>query len=97
MPVWYDAVMWVVMTAAEREEFLAGVHVGVLGAAVGTAGPPGRSGGSCHGAGQASRAVLGAYLFLPPVWWALMIGSGSMLSMMARMSSGLSHSQSCSR
>lgn len=40
--------------------------------------------------------VLGAYLVLPPVWWALMIGSGSMLSMMARMSSGLSHSQSCS-
>ena len=38
MPVWYDAVMWVVMTAAEREEFLAGVHVGVLGAAVRTAG-----------------------------------------------------------
>ncbi len=30
--------MWVVMTAAEREEFLAGVHVGVLAAAVGTAG-----------------------------------------------------------
>jgi hypothetical protein len=45
---------------------------------------------------SASRAVLGAYLVLPPVWWALMIGSGSMLSMMARMSSGLSHSQSCS-
>ena len=44
-----------------------------------------------------ARAVLGAYLVLPPVWWALMIGSGSMLSMMARMSSGLSHSQSCSR
>ena len=37
-PVWYDAVMWVAMTAAEREEFLAGVHVGVLSAAVGTAG-----------------------------------------------------------
>jgi hypothetical protein len=30
--------MWVVMGAAEREEFLAGVHVGVLSAAVGTAG-----------------------------------------------------------
>ena len=30
--------MWVVMSAAEREEFLAGVHVGVLSAAVGTAG-----------------------------------------------------------
>ena len=35
---WYHAVMWVVMTAAEREEFLTGVHVGVLGVAVGTAG-----------------------------------------------------------
>ena len=30
--------MWVVMSAAEREEFLAGVHVGVLSAAIGTAG-----------------------------------------------------------
>jgi nitroimidazol reductase NimA-like FMN-containing flavoprotein (pyridoxamine 5'-phosphate oxidase superfamily) len=30
--------MWVVMSVAEREEFLAGVHVGVLTAAVGTAG-----------------------------------------------------------
>jgi PPOX class probable F420-dependent enzyme len=30
--------MWVVMSAAEREEFLAEVHVGVLSAAVGTAG-----------------------------------------------------------
>ena len=30
--------MWVVMSAAEREQFLAGVHVGVLSAAVGTAG-----------------------------------------------------------
>ena len=29
--------MWVVMSAAEREEFLAGVRVGVLSAAVGTA------------------------------------------------------------
>ena len=29
--------MWVVMSAAKREEFLAGVHVGVLSAAVGTA------------------------------------------------------------
>jgi hypothetical protein len=36
--VWYEAVMWVVMSAAEREEFLAGVRVGVLSAAVGTAG-----------------------------------------------------------
>jgi len=26
--------MWVAMSAAEREEFLAGVHVGVLSAAV---------------------------------------------------------------
>jgi len=33
-PVWYEAVMWVAMSAAEREEFLAGVHVGVLSAAV---------------------------------------------------------------
>jgi hypothetical protein len=31
-------VMWVVMSAAEREEFLAGVHVGVLSAAMGPAG-----------------------------------------------------------
>ncbi len=30
--------MWVAMSVAEREEFLAGVHVGVLSAAVGTAG-----------------------------------------------------------
>jgi nitroimidazol reductase NimA-like FMN-containing flavoprotein (pyridoxamine 5'-phosphate oxidase superfamily) len=30
--------MWVAMSAAEREEFLADVHVGVLSAAVGTAG-----------------------------------------------------------
>jgi PPOX class probable F420-dependent enzyme len=30
--------MWVVMSAAEREEFLAGVHVGVLSATAGTAG-----------------------------------------------------------
>jgi hypothetical protein len=30
--------MWVAMSAAEREEFLAGVHVGVLSAAAGTAG-----------------------------------------------------------
>ena len=30
--------MWVVMGAAEREEFLAGVHVGVLSAAVGKTG-----------------------------------------------------------
>jgi nitroimidazol reductase NimA-like FMN-containing flavoprotein (pyridoxamine 5'-phosphate oxidase superfamily) len=37
-PVWYEAVMGVLMSLAEREEFLAGVHVGVLSAAVGTAG-----------------------------------------------------------
>ena len=30
--------MWAAMSAVEREEFLAGVHVGVLSAAVGTAG-----------------------------------------------------------
>ena len=30
--------MWVLMSAAEREEYLAGVHVGVLSAAVGAAG-----------------------------------------------------------
>jgi PPOX class probable F420-dependent enzyme len=30
--------MWVAMSAAEREDFLAEVHVGVLSAAVGTAG-----------------------------------------------------------
>jgi hypothetical protein len=30
--------MWVVMSAAEREEFLAGAHVGVLSAAIGTEG-----------------------------------------------------------
>jgi len=30
--------VWVSMSAAERDEFLAGVHVGVLSAAVGTAG-----------------------------------------------------------
>ena len=30
--------MWVAMSAAEREEFLAGVHVGVLSAAMGSAG-----------------------------------------------------------
>ena len=37
-PVWYEAVMWVAMSAAEREEFLAGVRVGGLSAAMGTAG-----------------------------------------------------------
>lgn len=30
--------MWVAMSAAERDEFLAGVHVGILSAAVGQAG-----------------------------------------------------------
>ena len=30
--------MWVAMSAAERDEFLAGVHVGVLSAATGTGG-----------------------------------------------------------
>lgn len=30
--------MWVAMSPAERDEFLAGVHVGILGAAVGQAG-----------------------------------------------------------
>ena len=38
MPVWYEAVMWVAMSAAEREEFLAGVRVGVLSTAAGAAG-----------------------------------------------------------
>ena len=33
--VWYEAVMWVLMSAPEREEFLAGVHIGVLSAAAG--------------------------------------------------------------
>lgn len=37
-PVWYEVVMWVAMSAAEREEFLAGVHVGVLSATVGAEG-----------------------------------------------------------
>ena len=36
--VWYEVVMWVAMSAVEREDFLAGVHIGVLSAAVGTAG-----------------------------------------------------------
>ena len=38
MLVWYEMVMWVLMDAAKREEFLADVHVGVLSAAVGTTG-----------------------------------------------------------
>jgi len=38
VPGWFEAVMWMVMSAAKREEFLADVHVGVLSAAVGTAG-----------------------------------------------------------
>jgi hypothetical protein len=33
--------MWVAMSAAERDEFLAGVHVGILSAAVGQAGAEG--------------------------------------------------------
>jgi hypothetical protein len=37
-PVWYETVMWVLMGAAEREEFLAGVHVGILSAVVGKTG-----------------------------------------------------------
>jgi uncharacterized protein len=36
--VWYETVMWVLMGAAKREEFLADVHVGVLSAAVGKTG-----------------------------------------------------------
>ena len=38
--VWYEIAMWTVMDAAAREEFLAGVHVGVLSAALGA---PGRT------------------------------------------------------
>ena len=38
VPFWYEAVMWVAMSAAEREEFLAGVRVGVLSTAAGVAG-----------------------------------------------------------
>src|SRR5215472_14600455 len=34
---WYEALMWVAMSAAEREDFLAGAHVGVLSAMAGTA------------------------------------------------------------
>src|SRR6266478_7131433 len=30
VPLWWDAGRWVPVSAAEREEFLAGVHVGVL-------------------------------------------------------------------
>jgi len=37
-PVWQEAVLWAAMSAAEREEFLAGVPAGVLSAAAGTAG-----------------------------------------------------------
>jgi Pyridoxamine 5'-phosphate oxidase len=36
--VWYETLMSVAMSVAEREEFLAGVHVGVLSAAMGTGG-----------------------------------------------------------
>ncbi|HJY61164.1 MAG TPA: hypothetical protein VJ418_32685, partial [Streptosporangiaceae bacterium] len=35
--VWYEAVMYVLMSAVEREEFLADVHIGVLSAAAGMA------------------------------------------------------------
>ena len=38
MPVWYEALMWVAMSAAAREGFLADVHVGMLCTALGTAG-----------------------------------------------------------
>ena len=38
VPLWREAVRWVPVSAAEREEFLAGVHAGVLGMAAGTAG-----------------------------------------------------------
>jgi len=38
VPVWYEAIMWVAMSAAEREEFLAEVRVGVLSAATATGG-----------------------------------------------------------
>jgi len=38
LAVGYEAVMWKVMGAADRERFLAGVHIGVLSAAAGTAG-----------------------------------------------------------
>jgi nitroimidazol reductase NimA-like FMN-containing flavoprotein (pyridoxamine 5'-phosphate oxidase superfamily) len=37
-PFWYEVVMRIAMSTAEREDFLAEVHVGVLSAAVGTAG-----------------------------------------------------------
>jgi PPOX class probable F420-dependent enzyme len=35
---WYEALMSVAMSVAERQEFLAGLHVGVLSVAAGTAG-----------------------------------------------------------
>jgi hypothetical protein len=38
VPLWREAVMRVPIGAAEREEFPAGVHAGVLSVAVGTAG-----------------------------------------------------------
>jgi len=39
VPLRREAVRWVLASAAEREEFLAGVHVGVVSTAVGTASP----------------------------------------------------------
>jgi Pyridoxamine 5'-phosphate oxidase len=36
--VWYETLVWVAMSVAEREEFLVGGHVGVLSAAMGTGG-----------------------------------------------------------
>ena len=41
---------------------------------------------SCHGAGQRLMPSSALSWSPPPARWALMIGSGSMLSMMARMS-----------
>ena len=38
VPLWREAVMRVRVSAAERGEFLVGVHAGVLSAAAGTAG-----------------------------------------------------------
>src|SRR5262249_17763520 len=38
VPVWYEALMWIAMSTAEREGFLADVHVGVLCTAFGTTG-----------------------------------------------------------